>query len=105
MIFEQVIETSKKINNKRTVLDVLCSVQEELGELAKEVRIKYGNSYKKPDKDGVFGESVDVFAALIDLMYVDNPELTEKEVSDYLQTKLNKWETKEKDHERKTQAV
>lgn len=98
MIFEQVIETSKKINNGRTVSDVLCSVTEELGELAKEVRIKYGKSYKKPDKDGVFGESIDIIAALIDLMYVDNPELTEKEVAEYLQQKLKKWETKEKEH-------
>jgi len=99
MIFEEILKTSKKIHNGRTVLEVLCSVQEEVGELAKEIRIKYGKSYKKPDVDGVFGESIDIIAAVVDIMYVDNPDITEAEVLEHLKKKLHKWETKETEHQ------
>ena len=104
MIFNTVIETSKRIKNGRTPFEVFCSVEEEVGELAKEMRIKYGRSYKTADEDGVFGECVDIISALIDLMYLDNPDLTEEEILPYLKKKLNKWETKEKEYLEKQKA-
>lgn len=89
------LSMSKIIKNDRTVQDVLCSVIEEVGELGTEVRVKYGTSYKEPGPDGVMGEAIDGILALIDLIYVDNPEVTETEIMNHVFKKLTKWYMKE----------
>ena len=91
-MYDEVVEVAKRVNDGRTVQDVLGFVVAEVGELAEEVGIKYGISPKEPGKDGVFGEAVDILAAVMDLIYVDNPNVTEEEVLEYLRVKLNKWE-------------
>lgn len=91
-------ERTARIKNGRTVKDVMCSVAEEVGELATEVRIKYGQSYKVAGPDGIQGEAIDAIAAILDLIKVDNPDLTIEEVMRTLDYKLNKWELKESTH-------
>ncbi|AUR85796.1 hypothetical protein NVP1081O_061 [Vibrio phage 1.081.O._10N.286.52.C2] len=97
-----VLATSKRINNGRKPYDVLASATEELGELSTEVRVKYGCSYKTPDVDGILGESVDGILCLIDMIYVDNPEITEADVMQVVRNKLAKWERKETEHAERT---
>lgn len=97
-MIEETFLRSKRIVNGRTVKDVMCSVSEEVGELATEVRIKYGQSYKEPGKDGIQGEAIDAIAAILDLMYVDNPSITKEEILRTLDYKLNKWELQESQH-------
>ncbi|URQ03619.1 hypothetical protein PVA23_242 [Vibrio phage PVA23] len=46
-MINEILASSKRIDNGRTVKDVHMSVVEEVGELATEVRVKYGTSYKK----------------------------------------------------------
>lgn len=90
-MFETVINYSKKIDNGRTRQSVLAAVMSEVGELAEEVNISEGMSYKTPGPDGVFGEAIDVIAATADLIYVDNPNITPEEVHEQLLRKLDKW--------------
>ena len=95
MIVNEILKISKSVNNGRSPLDVICSINEESGELSKEVRIKYGTipSYKTPDEDGVFGESCDILLAVVDMIYLDNPNVTEDEILNKVKEKLSKWTT------------
>lgn len=98
-MFKTVIDASKKVDElekeRRTPYDVLASLQEEVGELAKEVRIRFGSSYKEPDRDGIVGEVCDCISCLIDLIYVVEPDITEERMKDILKFKMTKWVAKE----------
>ena len=76
---------------KRSLGDVFTSLAEEVGELATEVSIQNGYSTKPEGKDGVIGESIDVIACALDMIWVFNPDITEEEVMTILKTKLEKW--------------
>lgn len=90
---ENIIKTSKSIDDGRTRSDVLSAMMTEVGELAEEVRVQKGLS-QKGDVDGVFGEAVDVILCAVDMIYVDNPDITVKEIEDYIALKLKKWVAK-----------
>lgn len=100
-IIMKILESSDRVKNNRTPYYVLSKCMEELGELATEVTVREGHSYKSEGKDGVIGESVDVIACLVDLVYLyekqSNPNVTIDEISDILYTrltaKLEKWES------------
>lgn len=94
-IIGQILEISKLIKTERDRTDVLCSVMEEVGELGTEVRIAKGSSYKVAGEDGVLGESVDAILALVDMIYVDNTDITVGEIHAIIYSKLNKWQLKE----------
>ncbi len=93
-MYNEVLPYAKRINNGRTVDDVFRHLTSEVGELSDEISIKYGIIDAEPGKDGVFGEAVDIIAAVLDLIYVDNPDVTEEDILEYLRTKLQKWESK-----------
>ena len=71
-LIKSVLEASAKVDNQRTGVHVMVHLVSELGELAQEVIIAQGRSYKEPGKDGVVGETIDVLLCLIDLLYVAN---------------------------------
>ena len=98
MPINTVLNVSKRINNGRTVNDVMNSIMEEVGELAREVRCEYGPSYKKAGRDGILGESVDVLASVIDLMYIHDPDISHRDIINVLNRKMSKWEEKEMEH-------
>lgn len=79
---------------KRTPYSVLSSTMSELGELAEEIMISQGNSYKKPGVDGIVGEAIDTIVCLLDLIHVVDPELTEGDLEDIAFPKLSKWISK-----------
>jgi hypothetical protein len=91
-MYSETVEVAKRVKDGRTVRDVMEFLVSEVGELSDEIAIKYGISNKEPGKDGVFGEAVDVIAAALDLIFVDDPTKTEEDVVDYLRLKLQKWE-------------
>lgn len=70
---------------------VLGHLVEEVGELSQEVVIKQGDSYKKEGVDGILGEAVDVILCALDLIRVDNPTITEEEITEVVVSKLLKW--------------
>jgi hypothetical protein len=67
------------VENGRTPMDILDYAMTELGELAEEIIIAGGRSYKAPGKDGVAGEAIDLAVCLVDLAFItasgdlDNP--------------------------------
>jgi hypothetical protein len=99
-LFDAVKAASRKVDHvhPRTRGDVIISALTELGECAEEVRIANGTSYKPQGVDGVVGEAIDTIACMIDLIHVENPELTERELVEYALTKMKKWVKKEKKH-------
>ena len=90
-MFQIVRNTSESIKDDRTLGDVLGHAIEELGELATEIKIVNGKSYKKPGKDGVVGEAIDLINCALDIIYLSNPELTEDELNEIQKAKCDKW--------------
>lgn len=90
-LIKQILTASKSINDGRTVQDVLNHGVTELGELALEIQIAQGKSYKEPGSDGIIGEALDLIACLVDLIYVENPSITEEDMRSLLEPKLIKW--------------
>lgn len=80
--------------NDRTQYSVLASITSELGELADEVNINQGYSYRQPGDDGVVGEAVDIIASAIDLIRMSNPEITEDQICAIAKRKCDKWLSK-----------
>lgn len=85
----------------RSPYAVLAAAQAELGETAQEVAVLSGDSYKAPGVDGVIGESIDTICALLDLIHVIDPTLTEDDLIRIATPKLNKWLTKVTEHKKK----
>ena len=90
-IVDTTINISESINNGRTVSDVLTHLVTEVGELAQEVIISNGKSYKEPGVDGVTGEAIDVMLCALDIISLENPGCTEQDLFEHVVKKLNKW--------------
>lgn len=94
-IIQQTFEASRQVDEwevkQRTQYSVFASAASELGELATEIRIDSGDSYKEPGPDGVIVESIDTILCLIDLIYKTDPTITEAQINEIVSTKLSKW--------------
>ena len=89
-IFLIINEFSQKIKTIRKPKDVFLQVVEEVGELGKEIRVKYDpNYYKKGDEDGILGESCDIIIALIDILALEG--FSKEEVEKTIIQKCIKW--------------
>lgn len=87
-------EVGGQFFKRRTPYSVLTSTMSELGELAEEVMIDQGNSYKKAGADGIVGEAIDTIVCLLDLIHVVDPTITSEDLDDIAFKKLDKWVTK-----------
>lgn len=90
-LFDLVRNYSKIIIDNRTRDDVLTHTMEELGELATECKIANGRSYKTAGPDGIVGEAIDGILCNLDMIYVENPDLTEDEFNSMVKAKCEKW--------------
>jgi hypothetical protein len=85
----------KGFDATRTDDYVLKKAVEELGELALEINIYQGTSYKQPGKDGIKGEAVDLAICALDMFALQCHNMTSEEIEreflSYMLTKLNKW--------------
>lgn len=91
-LVKEVFTTSNQIKDNRTLQDVLTHLMTEVGELAQEIQIAEGKSYKEHGKDGVIGEAVDVIVCALDVIKLYNPTIKEDyDLSRILQPKLQKW--------------
>jgi hypothetical protein len=61
----------------RTPADIAMHTLTELGELAQEIIIAEGRSYKDPGKDGVIGEAIDVLICAADYVMTRHPNIRE----------------------------
>lgn len=93
-LFKTVLSACRAVDNGRKPHNVLSHVGEEFGELSLEVEIKHGISYKEPGKDGIVGEALDLIAAAIDQIYLEEPDITEAELISRIKPKLEKWKDK-----------
>lgn len=88
---ELILATSKLVKD-RTHTDVMYKVMEEIGELSTELNIKSG--FVDPSKggsDGVTGEAIDAIIALMDIVYLEKPNITIDEILDIISLKVQKW--------------
>ena len=90
-VVNSVLEVSKMVSQTRNETSVMLHVMEEVGELALELAIYNGTSYKPAGSDGVIGEAVDSIICLIDLIYCHNTEITEEELQVIFTKKTQKW--------------
>lgn len=81
-------------HSQRNINSVMNAATSELGELAEEVNIASGVSYKEPGPDGVEGEAIDLILAAVDLLYVNNRKITEEDMVRIATPKLQKWHSK-----------
>jgi hypothetical protein len=103
------LQICQKIKNNRTHYSVFSKIVEEVGELAVEIAIIKGDSYKTAGSDGVEGEAIDVIASCIDLIYIhlkqEHPDWSIIEIDKYMgmimDAKLHKWQLKVIEQERK----
>lgn len=96
-LVNEILETSIKVQNDRSIQDILTHAMTELGELAQEVQIAQGKSYKQQGPDGIVGEALDVIACMVDIIYVHYGILANEEyLIAKMKPKLEKWKQKEK---------
>jgi NTP pyrophosphatase (non-canonical NTP hydrolase) len=75
----------------RTVYGIMAHLMSEVGELAQEVAISQGDSYKQHSTDHIIGEAVDVLLCVLDLLHVVDPNITEAQLSVIAEAKGIKW--------------
>lgn len=92
---DRVLNVSKRVP-ERTITYVQSQLSEEIGELATEISIKYHGKKRATGDDGILGEAIDSIINLIDIIYLDNPKITSKEIQTVLDKKLKKWYTSKK---------
>lgn len=83
---------SKHIQNGRTIRNVFDFAQDEMVEL--EVEIGLAERGEPSGDDGEFGEAIDGIACLLDLIFLKRPDVTNQEISAYMQRKCEKWAKK-----------
>lgn len=86
-----IFDAGDSIKNGRTPSTALIHLFTEVGELAQEVQIDSGDSYKDPGADGVVGEALDVILCAIDIIRQTQPDCTEAELIEIAEFKLAKW--------------
>ena len=96
-IIGRIFDTSDAITAAgitRHPIPILVKTTEELGELSTEIGVKYLGFYKEAGKDGIIGEAVDAINCLIDLIHIENPDLTPEQLCEIFERKLAKWKQK-----------
>ncbi len=93
-VIEIVREYSERIKDGRSRQDIMGCCVEELGEVATEIKIAEGRSYKEAGPDGIVGEYIDLIAGALDGIHKEDPTMTYEEFVGYLVLKCIKWETK-----------
>lgn len=97
-LIEEILKTSRSIKIERDEFTVLAHTMEEVGELATEITIALGTSYKTQGPDGVIGESIDGIICLVDMIHTHAKhtgiQITEQQLIEIAKRKLAKWESK-----------
>jgi len=98
-LIDMVRESSLRIRNGRTLMDIVEATESETKELRAEVeQIVEG---LPPGTDGVFGEGVDVTLCALDAVIQENPNRSNREILAKVREKLEKWERDYSDRIRK----
>lgn len=93
-IINKIIDVGSKIDNNRTLQDVMIKLTEETGEIAQVISMITGHTTYKSDKEELSGEIADLIIAAIDLGAIYYGSNFEKLLNDKINIKLNKWKEK-----------
>lgn len=77
--------------HNRTAYSIFSHAMSEMGELAQEIMIVEGHSYKHAGKDGIIGEAIDTIMCLLDIIHKTDSNLTEKDLEHIMTVKAQKW--------------
>lgn len=91
-VITDILDVCRDIKSDRNLDSILHHMHGELNELHDEVYSKVIG--RKPNEDGVIGEAVDVILCAVDIIYKDNPTISEAEISRVVDRKLAKWRKK-----------
>lgn len=80
---------SDGIQNSRTEASVTNKIIEELFELKDEV---FNSDVYGHGEDGVVGEAIDIIICALDLIKLNNPNITEEQLIEIATKKCDKWE-------------
>lgn len=101
---QQLLDACKRVKSNRNIGSIHRSISSEVGELAEEVDIVLGTSYKQPSDDGVVGEAIDVILGCLDIISVHDPKFDSQQLFNYAMKKIGKWEDKVNEHKRSENA-
>lgn len=80
---------SLRVNNGRTNHTIVDSLDEEAVELREEVdKLVTGED---PGPDGIVGESIDVIACALDMIFYNHPNITDEALDSLMEAKCAKW--------------
>lgn len=94
---------SEEIKNGRSRKDVLNHLRGEVDELRDEVKRKKRG--KKPGKDGIRGEAIDIALCALDLIFVDDPQTSDEAIMTVAVEKCEKWQRHYSDSIEKKEIV
>ena len=77
---------------ERTLFQPLAALYEECGELSTEISIDGGYKNRSPGIDGIMGESIDAILCLLDIIIIDNPDVSIDDIFRLMNKKMDKWE-------------
>jgi hypothetical protein len=97
LLIDATFAVSDSIDNGRSIENVLTHMMTEVGELALEISIDQGRSYKDASEDGVVGEAVDVILCALDVIRLYDPSITAEDILAIAHRKLAKWVEKEEE--------
>lgn len=86
MIDEIVKKYSLEIKNNRNIRSILNHLKGEVKEL--DVEVEYVND---ENEDGIVGESIDIIACALDMIFIHKPDITISEIDEIMIRKCEKW--------------
>ena len=105
-LVSEITKASFAVRDHRTAQDILTHAMTELGELALEIQIDEGKSYKQAGEDGIVGEALDVIICMVDIIHRQMyPFFEEKDLIDMARPKLQKWMDKQAEITAKLQGA
>lgn len=87
-LIELVRRYSVEIEDNRTPNQILKHLKGEVDELHNEVFTD------NPGPDGIAGEAIDVIVCALDLIFTNNPEMSNETIVEYARKKCDKWKNK-----------
>ncbi len=97
-LYDSIAAVTDKLGSKSPIVNRGYKFAEESGEFMVEVGVALGISNKQAGPDGVLGEAADVCITCLSIVRRLHPEITAEQFQDVVNTKLAKWEVKNKDY-------
>jgi hypothetical protein len=88
-LFSIVRSAARRINNDRTLRDILNHMKSEVKELDEE--IAKDEAGELAGSDGIVGEAIDIIQCAMDVILTHRPYLTEAQLEAIMDTKCEKW--------------